>query len=306
MVSTGDLVLVTGAAGTLGRYLVYRLRATGCGVRALVRRHDMRTAQLQAAGAEVVAGDMRSRPDLAAAIAGVTDVIAAAGVAIPKGDNTPMAVDYKGNCTLIDLALGEKVRHFVLISVIGADFLEYSSLFRAKRWAEQYLKGSGLRHTILRPGGFMSDWQTAWERYGRRGLYPALGAPDKSLALVSPGDLAAVAVKALRTPGNTSRTYTVTNGEDLSPRDVATLYSRLFDEEVRLLAIPVLPAKAIWWPLRLVAPNAADFLGLLLAFGEVEFNANSTALASDFDVSFKTYEAFLRETMPGHAQRITQ
>lgn len=296
--SSNDLVLVTGAAGNLGRRIVRRLLIHEYRVRGLVRENDVRAAELRAMGADVVVGDMRKRADLATAIADVTDVISAAGVGLARDTNTPMNVDYKGNCILIDLALGQEVRHFVLISVMGANFLEQSAIFRAKRWAEQYLKGSGLRHTILRPGDYMSDWQTAWERYGQRGTYFAFGSTDTPLGLISPSDLAELSVRALRTPGPTSRTYDVTNYESLTPHDVAALYSREFGKEINVRTLPTLPLKILRWPLRLIKPNYADFLGFLVAIGETEFEGEPARIAKDFDFEFSTYAEFLAKTRP--------
>lgn len=305
MAPRDKLVFVTGAAGTLGRRIVRRLRKQNADVRAFVREHDVRAAELRAMGAEIVVGDVRNREDLERAVDGVTDVISAVGVGLARGTNTPMAVDYKGNCSLIDLAVGEEVRHFVLISVMGANYLEQSSIFRAKRWAEQHLKGSGLRHTILRPGGYMNDWRTAWERYGRRGVYPAFGSADKQLGLVSPDDVAELAVRALRTPGMTSRTYDVTNGEPLTPRSVARLLGRVFDTDVTVRTIPLLPLKLVRRPLRPVAPHYADFLGFLIAIGETEFEGEPARIAQDFGVELESYEEFLLATKPDAARANT-
>jgi NAD(P)H dehydrogenase (quinone) len=57
--------LVTGATGKTGAYVVRQLCERGEQVRALVHHEDERSAELAAAGAEIVVGDML---DLAAVL----------------------------------------------------------------------------------------------------------------------------------------------------------------------------------------------------------------------------------------------
>ena len=66
--------LVTGATGKTGAYVVRQLRDRGEQVRALVHSEDERSANLAAAGAEIVVGDML---DLAAVTAATRDITAA-------------------------------------------------------------------------------------------------------------------------------------------------------------------------------------------------------------------------------------
>ena len=299
--NVGGAVLVTGATGYLGRRVVARLAERGIPVRALVRREDERAARLREMGARTFVGDLRQPASLHPAVDGVQAIIHAAGVSghMGRGGNTPRAVDEQGTCALIDLAVrAGSVTHFVLISLIGANFVDQSVHFLAKRRAEQYLRSSGLRHTILRPGTLMADWATAWERYGRRGLYPAIGSPEKRLALVSPDDVAELAVRALWTPGPTSRTYDVTSGERLTPRGVAALYTAAFGRPVHVRTVPVWPLKAGGWLLRPVAPNVAEVLRFLAALGQHEFEGEPERVERDFGVQLTPYREYLIQSRP--------
>ena len=64
-------ILVTSAAGHVGRPVVLQLRALGFPVRAFVRRRDARSVELEQAGAEIFIGDIRDFRDLRTALAGV-------------------------------------------------------------------------------------------------------------------------------------------------------------------------------------------------------------------------------------------
>lgn len=59
------LILVSGATGGVGQPLVADLLARGLPVRALVRRHDARSAALVAKGAEIVTADLFDADQLA-------------------------------------------------------------------------------------------------------------------------------------------------------------------------------------------------------------------------------------------------
>ena len=66
-------ILVTGAAGrvgAVGRTVTGLLLERGLPVRALVRREDDRAAELRAAGAEVVVGDLLDPADVNRAVRG--------------------------------------------------------------------------------------------------------------------------------------------------------------------------------------------------------------------------------------------
>src|SRR5215471_3547000 len=72
-----ELILVTGAAGqvgSVGRTLTGLLLDRGFPVRAMVRREDERAASLQAAGAEVVVGDLLEPGDVYRAVSGSSRV----------------------------------------------------------------------------------------------------------------------------------------------------------------------------------------------------------------------------------------
>ena len=64
-------ILVTSAAGHVGRPVVLQLRQLGYPVRAFVRRRDVRSVELEQAGAEIFVGDIRDFRDLRAALTGV-------------------------------------------------------------------------------------------------------------------------------------------------------------------------------------------------------------------------------------------
>jgi NADH dehydrogenase len=151
-------VLVTGASGFVGSYVVPELVGAGHHVVALVR--DQRatatvTARLdadQARGVTFRVGDVVTGSGLQEALAGVDAVVHL--VAIPRdrdGGKSLLRVNLGGTRMLLDAAATAKVRRFVHLGAMGVTDdpdLHYAT---SKVRAEKAVRDSGLDSTILKP-----------------------------------------------------------------------------------------------------------------------------------------------------------
>ncbi|HEY9598431.1 MAG TPA: SDR family oxidoreductase [Cyanophyceae cyanobacterium] len=152
---------VAGATGQTGRRIVKELVKRNIPVRALVR--NLETArEILPPEAELVVGDVIKPDSLAAAIGDSTVLLSATGAA-PSFDPTgPYKVDYEGTKNLVDLAKTRGIEHFVMVSSLCVSQLFHPlNLFWLilvwKKRAEEYLQGSGLTYTIVRPGGLKNE-----------------------------------------------------------------------------------------------------------------------------------------------------
>jgi uncharacterized protein YbjT (DUF2867 family) len=144
-------VLVTGGTGTLGRRVIPRLVDAGCAVRVLSR-----TVHEPEAGVEYVRGDLAKDEGLGPATRDIDIVIHLAGTA--KGD------DIKTR-RLLEAASEAGVKHFVYISVVGADSIPVRSAidrgmfgyYAAKLASERLIESSGIPFTILRATQFQES-----------------------------------------------------------------------------------------------------------------------------------------------------
>ena len=132
-------ILLTGGTGTLGRHVTPLLLDAGCKVRVLSR-----TSRASGDGVEYVTGDLLEDEGVGPAVDGAETVLHLAGG--PKGDAEATA-------NLLRAASRAGVRHFVYISVIGADRIPVG-YFRSKAAAERAVADSGLPWTTLRAAQF--------------------------------------------------------------------------------------------------------------------------------------------------------
>lgn len=139
------MILVTGAAGFVGRHVVAALRSDGRDVRAFVRR----AAQLDA---EVALGDMTDAASVRRAVEGCDTVVHL--VAIRQGRREQFdRVMVDGTRTLLAAARDAGVSRFVHMSALGTsernkDLVPY---YAAKWTEEQDVKASGLPFVVFRP-----------------------------------------------------------------------------------------------------------------------------------------------------------
>lgn len=115
-------ILVTGATGFLGRFIVDRLTRENFLVKALIRNPKHHAIQDWNKNVEVVKGDILDVPSLEDAIEGVTHVVhAAATVAFLKKDHSLMKrVNEQGTANVVNICLEKGIKRLVHVSSVAA------------------------------------------------------------------------------------------------------------------------------------------------------------------------------------------
>jgi uncharacterized protein YbjT (DUF2867 family) len=148
-------VLVVGATGSIGRFVVDEALRQGHVVRALVR-NSSKAGQLPRE-AQVVIGDV-TRPDtLSAAVEDVNAIVFTLG-SNSEGKVGAEAIDYGGVRNVLG-ALGPRPARIALMTSIGVtnrtgDYNRTTEAHDWKRRSERLVRASGLPYTIVRPGWF--------------------------------------------------------------------------------------------------------------------------------------------------------
>ncbi|MCI0387908.1 MAG: SDR family oxidoreductase [Acidobacteria bacterium] len=227
------MILVVGATGQLGGLITRRLLAKGQAVRILAREGSA-WQTLEAAGAQVVFGDLKSRASLDAACESVDVVITTANSALRGGDDNTQTVDTEGNRNLIDAAREAHVKQFIFISAFGVTPDSPVPLFQAKARSEAYLRASGLPYTILAPDGFMDVWIPMIVAGPVMSEHPVtiIGEGRRKHSFITAGDVAAFAIASIGHPEAMNRHLPLGGPEAVSWRDVIAAFERALGREI--------------------------------------------------------------------------
>lgn len=221
-----ELILVTGATGTVGSEVVKQLVEARQQVRALVR--DPTKAQKLGSGVEVVQGDLSKPETLGPAFTGVDKAFVLASITGPEFPEMER--------NTFNAAKRAGVKHIVNLSARGiATFLAKAPFGRWHTESEQRLRSLGIAWTILRPSFFDSNL-IEFGIVPRGGLFLPTGSGKE--APIDPCDIAAVAVKTLTTPGHEGKIYELTGPELLSFAEVAQRISALTGKPLKFVDVP--------------------------------------------------------------------
>lgn len=202
------MILVTGGTGQLGNHVVRTLRQARAEVRCLVRMGSQ-YFWLNDTGCHYFFGDLRNAVTLRRALQGCDLVIHAAGVRVERTDNHHANVTLQGTKDLVDAAVKRKVRHFVLVSCVHAGEEHAAPLFDCLGQAEEYLKGSGLSYTILRPHLFLGELNQVARQAAKAGSATVWASGDAQVSPVWRRDVALFAIAALDHPAFRNATVEV-------------------------------------------------------------------------------------------------
>ncbi|MGH2849612.1 MAG: SDR family oxidoreductase, partial [Solirubrobacteraceae bacterium] len=210
------MFLVSGASGTVGSEVVGALLRAGAPVRGLVRSSERELPD----GAEAVVGDLNDPPSLRAALAGVSGVFLLAGYADMPG-------------LLAEIA-GAGVRSVVLLSGGGAGASDLdNAISRYQVESERVVREAGVPWTILRPYAFMSN-ALRWLPQLHEGDVLRLAFADVASAIIDPGDIGAVAARALISGDHAGRTHALSGPQALLPAEQAAILGRALGRPLRV------------------------------------------------------------------------
>ena len=250
-------VLVAGATGYLGRYVVAELHRRGHLVQAVVRDRDRARREgpwgspsLDGLVDEWALGsvtDPRFTRDLAA---DVEHVVSALGVTRQKAD--PWQIDNLANLAILNSAL-KHAGSFTYINTLGGDRCP-ARLTRAKSAFAQTLSVAEINSQIINPPAYFSD-MTEVLAMARRGLV-AVFRPEARINPIHGADLAAYVVDRME-EGRTS-TWDVGGPDVLSWRELAHLAFDAVGKRSRVLTVPAWALPPALRLTGLFSPRLAD------------------------------------------------
>jgi len=221
-------VLVAGATGKTGRWVVSRLQRYGVPVKVLSRSEEKARTLGEV---EVVTGKIQNDEDVARAVEGCSAVISALGSSEVFGEASPGEVDRDGVIRLVDQAAKAGVKHFGLVSSMAVTkwyhpLNLFGGVLTKKFEAEEHLRNvfgkEGRSYTIVRPGGLKDGEPLLHELHVEQG-------DNMWSGWINRGDVAELLVVSLWTDKARNKTFEVVNeGEGEQPQDnLEKYYDRL-------------------------------------------------------------------------------
>jgi uncharacterized protein YbjT (DUF2867 family) len=144
------MILITGGTGFIGRALTRQLVESGRQVRVLLRPSSQTPKLPTGVPVEVAVSSLGDVRGLRAALRGVDTVYHLVGGEGEGGRANLQAVDIDGTHNLCDASVDAGIDRFLYISHLGADRASAFPVLKAKAIAEEYIRKSGVPHTILR------------------------------------------------------------------------------------------------------------------------------------------------------------
>ncbi len=201
-------VVIAGGHGQIARHLERVLTERGHSPVGIVRNPD-HVADLEAAGAEAVVLDLEHTDVAAVAdvLRGADAVVFAAGGGPDSGVERKETVDKGAAVLLADAAEQAGVRRYVMVSSMGTESADPDSdevfqvYLRAKKAADDDLRGRDLDWTIVRPGRLTDEPASGRIQVGTlsRGKIPR-------------ADVATVLAEVLTTEGTIGATFDLLAG----------------------------------------------------------------------------------------------
>jgi uncharacterized protein YbjT (DUF2867 family) len=150
----GDLIVVFGGSGFIGRQVVKALCKRGKRVRVPMRRPHL-GADLRVMGdvgqVQLMQANVRFPDSVAAALEGADGVVNLIGLLSEKGKQTFAEVQAEGAAAIAAAAKAHGITRFVQVSAIGADLKSKSRYGRTKAEAETAVRAAVPSAAILRP-----------------------------------------------------------------------------------------------------------------------------------------------------------
>jgi NAD(P)H dehydrogenase (quinone) len=220
---TQHMIVITGAAGRLGRLITAELakRVPPANIRLATRD----PAKLAGQESAVVRGDFDDGASLEAAFAGARTALLISG-------DAPNEVRIRQHRAAIDAAKRAGVGRVVYTSFTNASAESRFPFALIHADTEAYLKGSGLAWTILRNCQYAENLGNAIAQAKATGTLGLPGATGK-VAYISRADIAAATAAALAGDGHAGRTYELTGPEALDLAGIAGVLAETLPRPVQ-------------------------------------------------------------------------
>jgi uncharacterized protein YbjT (DUF2867 family) len=190
-----NMITVMGATGNTGKKIADILLTGGERVRGLGRT-ESKLAELQNAGADVMAGDTNDAAFLTNAFRD-TDAVYTLLPTDPSSPDYRAAQDRQGEA-IVKAVRDSGVKHVVALSSLGSDLSEGTGVIEGLHAQEERLEQlEGVNVLLLRPVSFFENFYNALGLIKQEGINGGSVVPDVLLPMIATRDIAEAAATAL-------------------------------------------------------------------------------------------------------------
>jgi len=285
------MILVAGGTGFLGAAVVRELARRDRPVAVLSHRPEVAAARFPGLQVEVRYGDARIPGSLRPALGGVEAIVSC--MQFPnfpieskgRGD-TFEEIDARGNQRLVAAARDLGVSSYIYLSGAGASPDARYHWYRAKWAAEEAIRASGLRYTILRPSWVYGPGDRALNRFvdfaRRLPFVPVIGDGRQRLRPVFVEDVATVVADSLEADAARNQTLEIGGPDELTMDGVLSAMLDVLRLKKPLLHAPAGIPRAVGAVLEVLPLPTRPLSRDAVTFITMDAVADNTALLAAF------------------------
>lgn len=284
-------VLVAGATGYLGKFVVQAFKSQGYTVRALTRSEERlrKPGPFTAPGIsegdvdDIFVGELTKPETLEGMFEGIDMVFSSVGISRQRDGLTFEQVDYQCNKTLIDLAKAAEVKRFIYVSMQGAENIMKLTITQVHERVVEALKNSGMEYRVVRPCGFFSDMGALYDM-AKKGRVYLVGDGTNLMNPIHGADLAQVCVE---TAGGDDPDVEAGGPDVMTQRQAAELAFEVVGKPPKITVVPLWLARVLVKLIGLLSTQFGDLADFIVTAGEIDGvgpKRGTTTLRSYFEM----------------------
>jgi uncharacterized protein YbjT (DUF2867 family) len=282
-------VLVTGATGNVGSFLVPELLKRGAEVRIFTRKQPAEGAYPKEV--EVGIGDFLDPASVTRALEGVDKLFLL---------NAVSPSELMEGLIGFGMAKRAGVKHITYLSVYKADTMRFSPHMATKLAMENAISHSGIPFTFLRPNGYMqAELAVIQPVIVGMSVYPMPFGED-GISMVDVRDIAEAAAISLTETGHEGQTYDLVGPTVVNGPINAALWSKLLAKPVQYSGHDLNQWEAMALSQKMPAWYVFDVRAMFEGFYSEGFTATSVQIARLTKLlghAPRSYEAFANEVV---------
>ncbi|KPL07262.1 hypothetical protein AMJ86_05010 [bacterium SM23_57] len=249
-------ILVVGGTGTVGSAVVSQLLNDEHEVRVLTRDPDNAAAKL-GDKVEIMEGDVTIPRNVEDAMFNIEVVFSS--LSSPPGKKNITDIEYGGNLVLLEASKHQRVKRFLYVSVMNAEYFAGYPRFFVKYKVEEELKISGLPYTFFRPTIFMETLP----RFINKGKAIVYGNQPHPIHFLAVADLAKVVAESLKRKESMNAVFDVMGPEPMTFDDALGMFKRYRRPKMKIEHSSLLWGRALGYVYMKKQPELAELVTLM-------------------------------------------